>query len=102
MIAIRYVIGALGFLVVGGIVAIFIGMGMLFFFPADHGEALTHWNWRMWPGEIFGLLAGIQSFRSAIRGPERPNRLMQGFTLLLGASAVGLAVFVAYTLHKYM
>jgi hypothetical protein len=72
---VRYIVGAIGFLLVWFVVAIVIGMGMAMLFPPPGGRFMVGMgrDWRNLPGTILGLLAGIQSFRRSIRGPKKKD-----------------------------
>jgi hypothetical protein len=70
---IRYIVGAIGFLLVWFVVAVVIGFVVTFFIPPTNGEHTVigiGFNWRNLPGTILGLLAGIQSFRVSVRGKK--------------------------------
>ena len=67
---VRYIVGAIGFILVGGMVAIVIGFIMaLLFPPSDRFIVGVGMDWRNLPGTVLGLLAGIHSFRVSIREP---------------------------------
>jgi hypothetical protein len=71
---IRYVVGVIGFLLVWFVVAVVVGLVVTFFFPPAHGEMVRlgiGLQWRNLPGDILGLLAGIQSFRASVREPKK-------------------------------
>jgi len=67
---IRYIVGGIGLLLVWFVVAVIMGTGMAVLFPRP-GEHVVMagigLGWRNIPGTIFGLLAGIQSFRASVR-----------------------------------
>jgi hypothetical protein len=73
---IRYVVGVIGFLLVWFVVAVIVGLVVTFFFPPAHGEMVRlgiGLQWRNLPGDILGLLAGIQSFRASVREPKKKD-----------------------------
>jgi Na+/H+-dicarboxylate symporter len=73
---IRYIVGAIGFLLVWGVVAIVVGYIVTMFVPPPHGETIrlgVGLDWRNLPGTILGLLAGIQSFRASVREPIKKD-----------------------------
>ncbi|HTI97294.1 MAG TPA: hypothetical protein VL527_00215 [Dongiaceae bacterium] len=70
MKCLRYIVGAIGFVLVWFVVAIVVGIGMALLFPPPPGTQVLlgiGFDWRNLPGSILGLLAGIQSFRASIR-----------------------------------
>jgi hypothetical protein len=70
MLAVRYIVGAIGFLLVWFVVAVIVGFVVTFFVPPANGEHIMlgiGFNWRNLPGTILGLFAGIQSFRASVR-----------------------------------
>ncbi len=73
---IRYVVAAIGFLLVWFVVAIIIGFIMVLIFPVS-GNRLAMvgigGDWRNIPGTILGLLAGIQSFRASVRAAKKKD-----------------------------
>ena len=75
MKAIRYIVGAIGFLLVWLVVAVVIGFLMVSIFPMPEGRAFVGigLGWRSLPGTVLGLLAGVQSFRASVRGPRRKD-----------------------------
>jgi H+/Cl- antiporter ClcA len=94
----RYVAGAIGFLLVWVVIAGVVKFLVIHFISPGHGAFFTpgnDWTWRDIPGTLLGLVAGIQSFRASIREPqEGSNKLMRGFTWILGITALVLTVFV--------
>jgi hypothetical protein len=73
---IRYIVGAIGFLLVWGVVAIVVGLIVTMFVPPPHGEAVklgVFLDWRNLPGTILGLLAAIQSFRALVKEPKKKD-----------------------------
>ena len=71
---IRYIVGAIGFLLVSFVVAMMVGFIVIFFFPPANGERVMlglGLDWRNLPGTVLGLLAGIQSFRASVRDPNK-------------------------------
>jgi hypothetical protein len=72
MKAFRYVVGAVGFLLVWLVVAVGVGLITALIFPSPGSRAFAGigLDWRNFPGTILGLLAGIQSFRASVRGPK--------------------------------
>jgi hypothetical protein len=71
---IRYIVGAIGFVLVWFVVAIVVGFVMALIFPVPGGGRImvgVGAGWRNWPGTVLGLLAGIQSFRSSVRGSKK-------------------------------
>jgi Na+/H+-dicarboxylate symporter len=67
---VRYIVGAIGFLLVWFVVAVVIGFVMGAIFPPPNGRYIfagIGLDWRNLPGTILGLLAGIQSFRASVR-----------------------------------
>ena len=72
---VRYIVGAIGFLLVWFVVAVVVGLLVALVFPPPSGRAFTGigWDWRNLPGTILGLLAGIQSFRASVRGPKKKD-----------------------------
>jgi hypothetical protein len=71
---VRYIVGAIGFLLVWFVVAVVIGMGMAMLFPTG-GRFISGigLDWRNLPGTILGLFAGVQSFRASVRGPKKKD-----------------------------
>ena len=72
MRAIRYIVGAFGFILVGLFTAVLVGVVMFVLFPS-RGHALVAGiglDWRNVPGTILGLLAGWQSFRASVGGTK--------------------------------
>jgi len=69
MLFVRYIVGAIGFLLVWFVVAVIVGViiGMIFPPPNGYIFAGIGLNWQSLPGTILGLLAGIQSFRASVR-----------------------------------
>jgi hypothetical protein len=70
----RYIVGTIGFLLVGFVVAVIVGFIMAMVFPPPPGEYVhvgIGLNWRNLPGTILGLLAGIQSFRASVKGKRK-------------------------------
>jgi len=72
---IRYIVGAIGFLLVWFVVAIVIGFIMALIFPVPGGQTMVGigGGWRNIPGTVLGLLAGIQSFRASIRASKKKD-----------------------------
>lgn len=67
---VRYIVGAIGFLLVWFVVAVVIGVIVGLIFPQSSDGTIfvgIGLNWRNLPGTILGLLAGIQSFRASVR-----------------------------------
>lgn len=103
---IRYIVGAVGFLLVWGFVAAAVNVLVTFFISPGHhdfaGPGLG-WNWRDLPGHLLGLFAGIQSFRASVRVPqEKSSKAIQGFTWMLALIAFLLFVFVGCYLYLYL
>lgn len=69
---IRYIVAAIGFLLVWFVVAVLVGLVIAVIFPPPGRlwSAGIGLGWRNLPGTILGLLAGIQSFRASVRGPK--------------------------------
>jgi hypothetical protein len=70
---VRYAVGVIGFLFVWYGVAFVVSIVVTFIFPPTIDETVTYGiglHWRNLPGTILGLLAGIQSFRASVRGPQ--------------------------------
>jgi hypothetical protein len=69
MLFARYIVGAIGFLLVWFVVAVVIGVVVGMVFPPSNGHIFAGigLNWQSLPGTILGLLAGIQSFRASVR-----------------------------------
>jgi hypothetical protein len=74
---VRYIVGAIGFLLVWFVVAALIDCMMVMVFPAPSGSRHVMVgigsDWRNILGTILGLLAGIQSFRASIRDPKKKD-----------------------------
>ena len=72
---IPYIVGAIGFVLVWFVVAVVIGLGMALLFPPSAGRFMAGigLDWRNLPGTIFGLFAGVQSFRASVRGPKKKD-----------------------------
>ena len=72
---VRYIVGAIGFLLVWFVVAVVVGLGMAMLFPPGRGYFMAgiSLDWRNLPGTILGLLAGVQSFRTSVRGPKKKD-----------------------------
>ena len=73
MLLVRYIVGAIGFLLVWFVVAVIVGVIMGMIFPPPSGGYIfagIGLNWQSLPGTILGLLAGIQSFRVSVRGKK--------------------------------
>jgi len=71
---IRYIVGAIGFLLVWLVVAVVVGFIVTFFIPPTDGHIVRlgiGMDWRNLPGTILGLFAGIQSFRASVREPRK-------------------------------
>jgi len=74
---IRYVVGAIGLLLVWFVVAVVIGLGMAMLFPPPGGRLIMagiSLDWRNLPGTLLGLVAGIQSFRASVRDPRKKDK----------------------------
>jgi hypothetical protein len=69
----RYVVGAIGFLLAWLVVAFVVGGGVAMLFPPSSGGFIAGFSldWRNLPGNVLGLLAGIQSYRASVRGPKK-------------------------------
>ena len=70
----RYIVGAIGFLLVWLVVAVVVGFIVTFFIPPTDGHIVRlgiGMDWRNLPGTILGLFAGIQSFRASVREPRK-------------------------------
>ena len=72
---VRYIVGAIGLLLVWFVVAVVIGLGMAMLFPPSSGRSMAGigFDWRNLPGTVLGLLAGIQSFRASVREPKKTD-----------------------------
>ena len=73
---IRYIVGAIGFLLVWLVVAVVVGFIVTFFIPPTEGHTVRlgiGMDWRNLPGTILGLFAGIQSFRASVREPKKKD-----------------------------
>ena len=76
MKVVRYIVGAIGFLLVWFVVAVVVGaiMAMIFQRPGERvvmaGIGL---DWRNIPGTILGALAGVQSFRASIKERKKKS-----------------------------
>ena len=70
---VRYVVGAIGFLLVWVVVAGVIGFVMVMIFPPAGKTVMVDigLDWRNIPGTLLGLLAGVQSFRRSVRPPQK-------------------------------
>jgi hypothetical protein len=102
---IRYLVGAVGFLLVWGFVAVVIKVLLIHFISPGHGAFEIPgdgWAWLDLPGNTLGLLAGIQSFRASVRDSEGSNKLSRIFTQLLALVALFLAVFASWVLYRYL
>ena len=78
---VRYIVGAIGFLLVWFVVAVVIGFIVTIIFPTTNGGTTRLgiiFDWRNLPGVILGLLAGIQSFRTSVRHPKMKDGLIAG------------------------
>ena len=76
MKVVGYIVGVIGFLLVWFVVAVVVGLVVTFFFPPTHGEMVRlgiGLQWRNLPGDILGLLAGIQSFRASVRMAQKKD-----------------------------
>jgi hypothetical protein len=72
----RYMVGAIEFLFAWCVVAVLVGLLVMYFIPAPRGEEpmfIFGWDWRNMPGALLGLVAGIQRFRASVRGPKNMN-----------------------------
>ena len=73
---VRYIVGAIGFLLVWFVVAVVIGLVMAMLFPPPSGRLVMAGiglDWRNLPGTILGLFAGVQSFRASVRGSKKKD-----------------------------
>jgi hypothetical protein len=73
---IRYIAGAIGFLLVWFVVAVVVGFIVTFFVPPANSQTVRLGigiDWRNLPGTILGLLAGIQSFRVSVKGSKKKD-----------------------------
>jgi hypothetical protein len=72
---VRYVVGAIGFLLAWLVVAFVIGGGVAMLFPPSSGGFIAGFSldWRNLPGNVLGLFAGIQSYRASVRGPQKSD-----------------------------
>jgi hypothetical protein len=104
MKSIRYLVGIIGFLLVWGVIAAVVKVLVIYFIsPGQHSFTIpgNSWTWRDVPGNVLGVIAGIQSFRVSTRDPrEGSNKFKQGFTWALGLGALILAAFVSYYLYQ--
>ncbi len=72
MTGVRYIVGALGFLLVGLLTAVLVGAAMFMLFPSRRHVVVAGigLDWRNIPGTVLGLLAGWQSFRASVSGTK--------------------------------
>ena len=70
---IRFLLGIVGFCVSWTVVAITVGLGMVWFFPFAGKQLLAGipFDWRHLPGTVVGLFPAIQVFRASIRVVRR-------------------------------
>ncbi len=75
MKAVRYVVGAISFLIVWIGVAVVIGFAISLMFPPTDGRfgVGIGTDLRNLPGTILGILAGIHSFRASVRERKPPK-----------------------------
>jgi hypothetical protein len=100
---VRYIVGAIGFLLVWAVIAAIVKVFIIHFLSPGNGAYSLpghSWTWRDVPGNLLGLVAGIQSFRMSVREPERSNNFMKVVTWAFGLGALALAVFVGYYLYQ--
>jgi len=100
---VRYIVGAIGFLLVWGFIAALTKIFVIHFISPGHGAFTMPgggWTWRDLPGNVLGLIAGVQSFRVSVREPREPNRWNRMFTWMLGLGVILLFVFVACFLYQ--
>ena len=74
MKVVRYVVGVIGLLLVWFVVAVIVGLGMAILFPRSGQHVVlvgVSTDWRNIPGAALGLFAGIQSFRTSIKGCKK-------------------------------
>src|SRR2546423_432854 len=76
---VRYVVGAIGFLLVWFVVAVVVGLGMAMLFPPSGGRFMAGigLDWRNLPGTVLGLFAGARSFRASVGAERRRTRSEQ-------------------------
>src|SRR4051812_47518185 len=69
----RYIVGAIGFVLVTFVVAIIVGFIMMLVFPPAGERVMVGigLDWRNVPGTLLGIFAGIHSFRASIREPKQ-------------------------------
>src|ERR1035437_7025686 len=72
---VRYIVGAVGFLIVWFVVAVVIGFIMEIVFGPAGGRSFVGigLDWQNLPGTLIGLLAGVQSFRASVREPKKKD-----------------------------
>ena len=80
MKSVRYVVGAISFLLVGFLTAVLVGTAMFVLFPPRTHAAVVGIGlaWRNIPGTILGILAGWQSFRASVRGTKSKQQKRDG------------------------
>jgi hypothetical protein len=69
----RYIVGAIGFLLVWIVVAVVVGVVVTLLVPPANGRNAMIGivlDWRMLPGTILGLFAGAHSFRASVRSKK--------------------------------
>lgn len=92
---VRYIVGAIGFLLVWFVVALVVGFIVTIIFPPANGGTIMFgigFDWRNLPGDILGLLAGIHSFRASVRRSQMKDGATGKFTKLI--TIVLLIVFI--------
>jgi hypothetical protein len=72
---VRYIVGAIGFLIVWFVVAVVIGFIVEMAVGPAGGRSFAGigLDWQNLPGTLIGLVAGVQSFRVSVREPKKKD-----------------------------
>jgi hypothetical protein len=74
MKTVRYIVGAISFVMCFVVIAILVGLIVGIMFPRPNSNLIfagVGMDWRNLPGTILGFLGGLHSFRASIREPKK-------------------------------